>query len=221
MGKVCFLLTFIIILVVSVLAQDHLKAGCPSDVNYLGAMPVKENNLSAQSSLDFGRLSENRSLGNFSTGDRKIDRFIEESSARHSIDPLLIYAQMNQESRFKQKAVSPKGASGLMQLMPDTAARFGVKNMYDSQQNIEAGVKYMRWLLKRFDGDLRLALAGYNAGEGAVEKYDNRIPPYRETQVYVRKITANYAKISQQNLESKVTNSALERQIVKTFEEIS
>ncbi len=137
-----------------------------------------------------------RTLGNFSTGNREIDRYIEEFSAVYDIDPLLIYAQMNQESSFKIKATSHKGASGLMQLIPETAKRFGVKNIYNPQQNIKAGIKYMRWLLDEFGGDMHLALAGYNAGEGAVKKYGNKIPPYRETQNYVAKIMARYQELS-------------------------
>jgi hypothetical protein len=80
-----------------------------------------------------------------------------------------------------------------MQLMPGTAARFGVRDIFDPAQNIEGGARYMGWLLRRFDGDVRLALAGYNAGEGAVDKYGRRVPPYRETQEYVRRISERYA----------------------------
>ena len=83
-----------------------------------------------------------------------------------------------------------------MQLMPGTARRFGVTNIYDPKQNIDAGVKYMRWLLDTFGGDVVLALAGYNAGEGAVMKYGNNVPPYRETQEYVRRISVRYSEIS-------------------------
>lgn len=139
-----------------------------------------------------------KSLGAFSTGNQEIDGYIEEASALYNIDPLLIYAQMNQESRFKRKATSHKGASGLMQLMPDTAKRFGVKNIYNPKQNIKAGVKYMRWLLDRFGGDVQLALAGYNAGEGSVKKYGNKIPPYRETRNYVARIMSHYEQITNQ-----------------------
>lgn len=138
-------------------------------------------------------------LNGFTTGDALIDSYIVESSRRYNIDPLLIYAQMHQESSFKLKATSYKGASGLMQLMPATARRFGVTSIYDPKQNIEAGVKYMRWLLNQFNGDVVLALAGYNAGEGAVWKYGNQVPPYRETQEYVRRITARYNAISNPN----------------------
>jgi soluble lytic murein transglycosylase-like protein len=140
------------------------------------------------------------SLGTFTTGDTAVDSYIVDACAKHNVDPLLIFAQMNQESRFKQKATSHKGASGLMQLMPDTAVRFGVKDIYDPQQNIEAGVKYMRWLLNKFDQNVQLSLAAYNAGEGAVMKYGNQIPPYRETQTYVARITAHYIKIKTPNL---------------------
>ena len=138
-------------------------------------------------------------LGTLTTGDVEVDSYIVKSCARYKIDPLLIYAQMHQESKFKVKATSGKGASGLMQLMPDTARRFGVTNIYDQEENVEAGVKYMRWLLDKFDGNVQLALAGYNAGEGAVMKYDYQIPPYRETQDYVAKITAHYQKIKTSN----------------------
>ncbi len=135
----------------------------------------------------------------FTTGSIEIDAYIVDSSRRYNIDPLLIYAQMHQESSFKLKATSYKGASGLMQLMPATARRFGVTNIYDPKQNIDAGVRYMRWLLNTFGGDVVLALAGYNAGEGAVWKYGNQVPPYRETQEYVRRITSRYNSISNPN----------------------
>lgn len=139
------------------------------------------------------------SLGGLSTGNATIDGYIEEFSELYNVDPLLIYAQMSQESSFKARATSSKGASGFMQLMPATAARFGVTNVYNPKQNIKAGVKYMRWLLDKFGGDMRLALAGYNAGEGAVIKYGNKIPPYRETQNYVLKIMTHYELISTQD----------------------
>jgi hypothetical protein len=120
------------------------------------------------------------------------DDIIEEASKEYGVDPNLIRAQMGQESSFNPRAKSHKGAEGLMQLIPATAKRFGVTDVYDPRQNIHAGVKYMRWLLDRFDGDVSLALAGYNAGEGAVEKYGKKIPPYKETQDYVTKILGKY-----------------------------
>lgn len=132
----------------------------------------------------------------FTTGNPVFDSYIVESSRRYNIDPLLIYAQMHQESSFKVQATSYKGASGLMQLMPATARRLGVTNIYDPKQNIEGGVKYMRMLLDMFDQDVHLALAGYNAGEGAVMKYGYQIPPYSETREYVRRISARYNAIT-------------------------
>jgi hypothetical protein len=138
-------------------------------------------------------MAASRSLDGFTTGDARIDSYIVEAGARNGVDPVLIYATMHQESSFKQRALSPKGASGLMQLMPGTARRFGVTNIFDPRQNIEGGARYMRFLLDSFGGDVELALAGYNAGEGAVLKYGRQIPPYRETQEYVRRITRRYA----------------------------
>ena len=88
--------------------------------------------------------------------------------------------------------MSPKGARGLMQLMPPTASRFGITNIWDPKQNIEGGARYMRFLLDLFSGDVRLALAGYNAGEGAVLKYAYQVPPYSETREYVRRIGQRY-----------------------------
>jgi hypothetical protein len=137
-------------------------------------------------------MSANSSLAGFTTGDAKVDSYIADSSARHGVDPVLIYSIMHRESAFKKMAISYKGARGLMQLMPATAARFGVRNIFDPAQNIEAGTRYMRWLLNRFGGDVGLALAGYNAGEGAVDKYRG-VPPYRETQEYVKRISERYA----------------------------
>lgn len=138
-------------------------------------------------------IKTSNSLAGFTTGNPAVDGLIVESGTRNSVDPLLLYSIMHQESTFKQRALSPKGASGLMQLMPPTARRFGVTKIWDPQQNIEGGARYMRFLLDHFQGDVQLALAGYNAGEGAVMKYGYRIPPYRETQEYVRRISKRYS----------------------------
>jgi hypothetical protein len=144
-------------------------------------------------------MAAGKTLGNYSTGDARVDNYILTSTQRYNIDPLLVYATMSQESSFKPRAISYKGARGLMQLMPATALRFGVTDIFNPQQNIEAGVKYLRFLLDTFKGDIRLALAGYNAGEGAVMKYGYQIPPYNETQDYVRRITARYAMMRDPN----------------------
>ena len=126
--------------------------------------------------VQFTSMPLNPSLGGFTTGNSEVDNFIVESGKRNSVDPLLLYSIMHQESSFKPRALSYKGARGLMQLMPFTASRFGVTNIWDPKQNIEGGARYMRFLLKLFKGDVRLALAGYNAGEGAVMKYDYQGP---------------------------------------------
>lgn len=131
-------------------------------------------------------------LSGFTTGDATVDSYILDSGRRNSVDPLLLYAIMHQESTFKPRAMSNKGARGLMQLMPGTAQRFGVTSIWDPRQNIEGGTRYMRFLLDKFEGDVQLALAGYNAGEGAVVKYGYQVPPYSETQEYVRRISRNY-----------------------------
>jgi soluble lytic murein transglycosylase-like protein len=131
-------------------------------------------------------------LGRLTTGDPAIDAMILESGARHGVDPKLVYAVMNQESTFKKNAVSPKGACGFMQLMPDTARRFGVTNIFDPKQNIDAGTRYLRFLLDLFDNNVELALAAYNAGEYRVIREGYRVPAIRETQNYVKLITARY-----------------------------
>lgn len=128
-----------------------------------------------------------------SSGDTSLDLIILRAGERHGVDPRLLHAVIWQESKYKVKAKSGAGAQGYMQLIPATAARFNCQDVYDPAQNIEAGTKYLRWLLDRFDGNVALALAGYNAGEGAVDKYDG-VPPYNETQNYVRIITSRYGK---------------------------
>jgi len=130
----------------------------------------------------------------WTTGSGAFDGLIRQHGARHGVDPYLIYCVIHQESGFRAGAVSSAGAQGLMQLMPATAARFGVANPFDPAQNIAGGTRYLKYLLELFGGRVDLALAGYNAGEGAVLKYGRRVPPYGETQNYVRVITARYGK---------------------------
>ncbi len=127
------------------------------------------------------------------SGDRNLDLIIMRAGEREGVDPRLVHAVIWQESKYKNEAVSHVGAQGLMQLMPATAKRFGCDDVNDEQSNVSAGVKYLRFLLKRFDGDVTLALAGYNAGEGNVDKYAG-VPPFGETQNYVRIITGRYGK---------------------------
>ena len=112
---------------------------------------------------------------------------IRKAAKQYGVDEAVVRAIIHAESAFNPNALSRVGAQGLMQLMPATARRFGVGNPFDAGQNIQGGVQYLAWLLKRFNGDLTLAAAGYNAGEGAVDKY-NGVPPYKETQRYVQRV---------------------------------
>jgi hypothetical protein len=123
---------------------------------------------------------------------REVDEFVEQSSAAHGVDPLLVRSVMQVESNFNPNAVSPKGAMGLMQLMPATARQLGVTNAFDVRQNIEGGVKFLRYLKTKFNDD-RLVLAAYNAGEAAVKKH-GWIPPYPETIDYVYKVGKRYGE---------------------------
>lgn len=116
---------------------------------------------------------------------------VEKVAQKYEVDPKLVLSIISVESNFKTSALSNKSAQGLMQLIPETAERFNVKNAFDASQNIKGGVAYIRWLLSYFQGDVALAVAAYNAGEGAVNKYKG-IPPYRETQKYVKKVQARY-----------------------------
>lgn len=130
----------------------------------------------------------------WSTGNASLDGLIRDNGARHGVDPYLIFLVMEQESQFNARALSPKGARGLMQLMPGTARRFGVNNVHDPAQNVSGGTRYLRELLNMFGGRVELALASYNAGEGAVMRYGNQVPPYRETRNYVKKIGTRYGR---------------------------
>jgi len=116
------------------------------------------------------------------------------AAEKHGLDPALLTAMAHVESRFDARAVSPKGAQGLLQLMPATASRFGVSDLFDAAQNVDGGAAYLSWLLEHFEGRTEMALAGYNAGENAVERFQG-IPPYRETRNYVTNVTRIAAQL--------------------------
>jgi soluble lytic murein transglycosylase-like protein len=130
----------------------------------------------------------------WTTGSARLDSIIKQNGVRYGVDPYLVFCVMEQESHFNSRALSPSGARGLMQLMPGTAARFGVRNTSDPAQNVSAGTRYLKELLGKFGGRVDLVLAGYNAGEGNVTRYGYRVPPFRETRNYVRKVGARYTK---------------------------
>jgi LysM repeat protein len=128
----------------------------------------------------------------WSSGNSTIDDMIRKNAGRVGIDPYLVFLVIEQESHFRPRALSPKGAQGLMQLMPGTARRFGVKQPFDVGENIKGGTQYLKELLTMFDGRVDLALASYNAGEGRVLGYGNRVPPFKETRDYVKRISSRY-----------------------------
>lgn len=142
----------------------------------------------------------------------ELENLVQEAGRRHDIDPELIRAVIRQESGFNPLAVSRKGAQGLMQLMPETARRLGVQDVFDPAENVLGGAKLLRQLMDRYEGDLDLALAAYNAGEGAVERYGG-LPPYRETVHYVDRITQAYGPHMIAESEPAASSSPIRRRI--------
>jgi soluble lytic murein transglycosylase-like protein len=134
------------------------------------------------------------------------EKIVREAAERHHVDPALVRAVIETESNWNPKAYSHKGAGGLMQLIPTTAQRFGAYDIFNPQQNVDAGVKYLRTLLERYNGNLDLALAAYNAGEGAVERAHG-IPAYRETRNYVQRVQEAYFRPGSGRLADAFVNS--------------
>src|SRR5208282_424559 len=152
----------------------------PSDPNVKYIMIMREKRILFQSNIDVN----------------KYDEIINRTANKFGLDSALIKAIIKAESNFNHNAVSPVGAQGLMQLMPKTAYALSVDDSFHPEKNIEGGARYLRYLLKTYRGDLSLALAAYNAGEKAVAKYHYNIPPYRETQNYVRRVLSFYKSYS-------------------------
>jgi hypothetical protein len=179
-------------------AEDHTtpqwegNAASNSDITVLAPVPLPTNT----------EVQQPKALQ--TAEDQTSERYrplVESIARRNGVDPNLIDAMIRTESNYNPWAVSPKGAIGLMQLIPETGRRFGVQNFFDPQQNIEGGVRYIKYLLEMFDGNVDLSLAAYNAGENLVARL-GRIPPYPETRNYVQKIRAFYVKPSTASLAS-------------------
>ena len=214
----CRLLVLILTLCVGsdVILGQRLRIS-DGDVSFL-ELGEEESGLGRPGATESSKnpVSKRRSLGQLKVDRRPealaVRQAIYKEAARYNIDPNLVVAIVWQESRFRSDAVSEKNARGLMQLMPETAAKFHVRNPHDPQQSIQGGVAYLVWLLDRFNGNVALALAAYNAGPGSVEAYlygrrvilsngkvinrrgirNNGIPPYAETVNYVRNIALRY-----------------------------
>ena len=137
-------------------------------------------------------LKVERKRPDWTSGSDRIDELIRINGTRYGVDPYLVFCVIEHESHFRVRAVSPKGARGLMQLMPATARRFGVSRPFDPADNIDGGTQYLKKLMDMFGGRISLVLASYNAGEGAVLKYGGNVPPYRETREYVKRIAKRY-----------------------------
>ena len=157
--------------------------------------------------------SEASVLPSYSRNKNAFDQMIRQAAQQHGVSEGLIKAVMHTESGFNINARSPVGAQGLMQLMPATARRFNVSNAYDPQQNIFGGARYLSWLLKRFNGNTQLAIAAYNAGEGNIDKYGG-IPPFRETQDYVRRVTSRFQNLYSSSLSSTSSSNNANTQVI-------
>ena len=166
----------------------------PTDARYEVLIAAPQPATRAASAADPGKSLKPVSPTPDLAGKTRYGRMVDEVSRTYGLDSALLHAVITVESSYNAKAVSNKGATGLMQLMPATARRYGVADAFDPAQNLGGGARYLRDLLQMFDSDVSLALAAFNAGEGAVKKHGNRIPPYRETLRYVPRVLDYYQR---------------------------
>jgi hypothetical protein len=164
------------------------------------------------------RIIPRAKAGNALLPPAELSHLVEQTASRLQVDPQLVHAIIRVESEYDPKAVSRKGAMGLMQLIPETAQRFGVENPFNPKENIEGGVGYLRHLLDLFGGDLSLSLAAYNAGEGAVQRFGG-IPSFAETRDYVRKVTNVYQSGSPQSGTNAAGNKSQVSPIIRYVDE--
>jgi soluble lytic murein transglycosylase-like protein len=168
---------------------ERLAKQKTANSNQAGSSNLSATNIQAAQSPNSSSQSGQAVSGSFS-------EMINQAAGKYGVNPALVKAVIKAESNFNADAVSPAGALGLMQLMPATARGLGVSNPLDPAQNIEGGVKFLSSLLKRYHGDTKLAVAAYNAGPGAVDRYGG-IPPYQETQVYVQRVMGIFESTNQ------------------------
>jgi soluble lytic murein transglycosylase-like protein len=162
------------------------------EIDHFEAAPDLASGFGLQASLN-AASAQRRAAGHSQLTTAELDQVVSESSGRYRLDPDLVNSVIKAESGFNVRAVSPKGAEGLMQLMPETAMKLGVPNAFDPQANVEGGTRYLRELLERYDFDLVKALAAYNAGPQRVQQYGG-VPPYYETKAYVARIVRDFNK---------------------------
>jgi soluble lytic murein transglycosylase-like protein len=197
-SNICILLGMFlstIAIYIAVLPADHVYADIFKYVDEEGVLHLT-NVPSIANAKYVLILKEKRVLFRPDININKLDQIIIGAAEKYKIDSALIKAVIKAESNFNHQAVSRVGAQGLMQLMPATASQLQVEDAFHPEKNIEGGTRYLRYLLNLYRGDLTLALAAYNAGEGTVTKYNNRIPPYRETQNYIKRVLAFYKTFS-------------------------
>jgi soluble lytic murein transglycosylase-like protein len=183
-------------------AADVYKYRDASGHILLTDQPMRGMQLLKHYSLSTGRSNRGSgsALAQMQRRKERLHPIIQRTAAESLLEPALVHAVVRAESAYRADAVSPKGAVGLMQLMAATAERYGVSDRYDPEQNLRGGTRYLRDLLVMFDDDLELALAAYNAGENAVIRYGHRIPPYDETQDYVRKVVRFFEQMNDERI---------------------